>query len=769
MAAALVVTAWVPAAKARSAAPQIDIAAGSLTEALSELSRKAGVSIGTEGALPHLKVRALHGRMSVAEALARLLSGSGLVARPVGASAWRIERQTVMEPPRAKPSPAAPPPETVGDDIVVTGTKRDYSLSDLPMAASVIRLDEQARMHTGSSTASVAGQIEGLALTGLGPGRNRMFLRGVADSAFSGESQSTVAVVFDDARLTYSAPDPDIRLVDIDRVEVLKGPQGSLYGSGALGGIYHIVSRKPDTGTASLAISSGSEIVAHGGIGYSASAVANLPLARDIAALRLVGYSAKEPGWINTGTRRDSNAGDVLGARAALGIEPGGDWRIDISGYAQWLKSHDSKYAYAPHQRERPAQLAEPHDNDLRHIALRVSRQGDGVDIVLSSAMTWHEVIDDLDASIGASEFGLANPRMLRDERAYRVWDNEARITGKAGGIDWLAGLSHVRARQTDTWTLSGANATSLVLDDDRRTAADTALFVDGALPVTDTLRLDLGARLFRSVLKEARQVGPNVVKRERKRSGITPSAALAWRPRAGRLLFVRYASAYRQGGSDITAAGQFETLKSDELATIEAGWREELSSGGKFDLGLYYSSWRNMQSDQLQADGLIETRNAGDARIIGGEVSLEHPLGPNWRIEAGANITMAKLVRNSLGFELKDRHLPAVPEYAVRAALQRDFRIGGSAALVRLQLRYSGPSRLSFDPAIDRPMGKVLESRVEMRAVLSGFDVTVAAENLLGGRSDAFAFGNSLRFATTRQYTPQKPPSLEVALLKRF
>src|SRR5690606_14816127 len=101
----------------------------------------------------------------------------------------------------------------------------------------------------------------------LGPGRNRLFLRGVADSPFSGESQSTVAVVLDEARVTYSAPDPDIRLVDVERVEVLKGPQGSYYGTGTLGGIYHIVTRRAQVDKTSLALSANVESVAHGGTG----------------------------------------------------------------------------------------------------------------------------------------------------------------------------------------------------------------------------------------------------------------------------------------------------------------------------------------------------------------------------------------------------------------------------------------------------------------------------------------------------------------------
>ncbi|WP_447412480.1 hypothetical protein, partial [Clostridium perfringens] len=78
----------------------------------------------------------------------------------------------------------------------------------------------------GFASTDVALGLEGLSLTNLGPGRNRQFIRGVADSPFNGPSQSTVAVVLDEARITFDAPDPDLRLVDMERIELLKGPQG---------------------------------------------------------------------------------------------------------------------------------------------------------------------------------------------------------------------------------------------------------------------------------------------------------------------------------------------------------------------------------------------------------------------------------------------------------------------------------------------------------------------------------------------------------------
>lgn len=768
---ALLASCWSSPASARDG---FDIAASRLPEAIAELSREAGVSIGAEGGLPPLRTPALHGRMSVSEALARLLAGSGYVARRVGPTAWRIERarsRPAPAPPRpTRPTQAAPEPVVVEvEPIVVTAIKRAVPLVDLPMAVSVLRLGDGRDMLPANGTTLVAAESEGLAMTGLGPGRNRLFLRGVADSPFNGESQSTVAVVLDEARLTYAAPDPDIRLVDVERVEVLKGPQGSLYGTGALGGIYHIVTRRADVDAASLAVSGGGESVAHGGIGWNGAAVGNLPLARGIAGLRVVGYSAREPGWIDTGARKDSNLNRVLGGRANLGVEAGGGWRIDLTGLLQLLESRDSGYVYAPGARARPAQLPEPHDNDMRHLAARIARSGGGLDITLSTGVSWHEVGDRLDATIGAGSFGLSSPSVLDQERKYRVWDSEARIGGRAGGWRWLVGVSHVAARQEALETLHSFTGGDKVIDDDRRDTRDTALFGDITAPLGGRLSLGAGARLFRSTVTETRLLPSGRVTRHRHRSGVTPSLALSWRPGPGQIVFLRYASAFRQGGSDIAADGSLETLHGDELKTLEAGWRREIGRDGRIDVGVYASRWENLQSDMLQANGLIESINAGDARILGAEVTLDLPLTRSLRLEGGANLTEAQLTRTMLGVRLDDRRLPVVPRFTARGALARQFAVGRAEARVRVSLRYVGAQRLSFDPAIDRPMGSYLETRIEAQAKLAGVRLSLVADNLLGGAKDGFAFGNSLRFATMRQQIPQRPGSVSFAIATAF
>ena len=605
-------------------------------------------------------------------------------------------------------------------------------------------------------------------MTALGPGRNRLFLRGVADSPFNGESQSTVAVLLDDARLTYAAPDPDVALVDMDRVEVLKGPQGSLYGTGALGGIYHLVSRRAELDKTTLSLASGSEISTRGGVGYSATAIANLPLVPGTAGLRLVGYSRLEPGWIDTGSRKDSNSTRLLGARAGLGIVATDDWRLDFTGFAQWLESNDSRYVYEPGARARPAQLPEPHDNDLRHVSARLAREGHGIDVVLSSGMTWHEVGDELDAVVGAASFGLADPQKLTDKREYRVWDNEARVSGNSGPWSWLLGISYIHARQSDLWTLT-APTDQLVIDDDRRVATDSAIFGDLTIPLGSKVKLDVGARLFHSTLAETRAVSTGIETREMTRNGVTPSLSISWRPGENRMGYIRYGSAFRQGGLDLTASGTLETLKEDELATIEAGWRERIANRGSLEFGAYFTSWNDMQSDLLLPSGLIETRNAGKAQIVGLEGTVSLPFGEGWDASLGGTIQDARLIRNDLGIELDDSRLPVIPQYVVRGALERTFPLGAASGSLKVKLRYVGPSRLSFDPVLDRPMGRMLESGIEGRLRLDRWQMALKLDNLLQRSADEFSFGNPLRFFTARQYTPQRPLNASLTFQASF
>jgi len=709
------------------------------------------------------------GKLTIAEALDRLLAGTGYLALQVGPRAWRIERQ-----PTPTPSPASAPSPVQLDvvdttPIVVTATKQPLAYFDLPMAVSVVPLGERDSHDPTAATATVAAATDGMALTGQGPGRNRIFLHGVADSPFPGSSQSTVAVVLDEARLTYSAPDPDIRLIDMERVEVLKGPQGSLYGVGVLGGIYRLVTRAPDLEDTRAQVSAGASSVASGAMGSSVSAVGNLPLVRDRVALRLVGYGAIEPGWIDTGSRRDSDRTRVSGARGTLGIAPGGDWRVDVTGFGQWLNSGDSRYVYSSGKRSRPDQLPEPHDNDLSHVALRATGSIGAAALTLATGVTWHEVGDTYDATQGAEDFGVPAPLRLLDQRKYRTWDSELRLRGTSGKLGWLVGLSYLSARQAVTDSLTSAVQPAQILSQDRRVSDDSAVFFNLTRPLTARLTLEAGARLFHSAIGEDRGLVRDTTHREFRRTGVTPDVSLSWRPSRRDMIYLRYGSAFRQGGLAFSAAGKLAALDGDELATVEGGWRRHLAGGGRLEVAAWHSWWSDIQSDALGQNGLIETINAGDGRILGTEVSFDVPLARSWHLEGGANVTSALLTRNALGRKLEDRHLPAVPEYTTRLALRHGFALGAADIALKAGLGFVGPSRMNFDPLLDRRYGKIWDSNAELHARWDRWDLSLAGSNLLGGTRSVFGYGNPLRYRTTSQFTPQPPRSVSLTLAASF
>lgn len=762
------------AGPAQTAPHPITIPALPLNQALAELSRQAGISIGTQGDLPAVRTRPARAAASPAEALEQMLADTGLQAIRVGPTAWRIVRAPLPVPRAAallpQTAPEQPPPLIDHIPIIVTAAKERQDLREVSRAIVVIIPDLTQRHDASAGTDTVANEVEGMTLTDNGPGRNHMYLRGVADSPFGGTSQSTVAVLLDGVRLTYSAPDPDLRLVDVKRVEVLKGPQGSLYGTGALGGIYQIVTNRADLSATSGAAALGGSMIAGGTPGAAGSAVLNLPLVRGTAALRLVGYGASDGGWVDTGPRKDANTVRTVGGRAGLGVALGGNWRLDLTGMAQHTVAADTRYVYQPGDRSRPDQLPEPHDNDLGHAALHLEGQIGSARLVALTGITWHEVQDQLDAHIGAEALGVVNPALFTDSRKYRVWDNELRASGRLGRLHWLAGVSHVEGRQTVIRSLNAeGSAIANLIDNRQRKVADTAAFANLVLPLAGRVELEGGGRLFVGVIEDRRTTPAGSLTRHLRRTGLTPSTALTWRPRAGRVLFVRYGSAFRQGGLGLDSAGQEQPIRGDRLATLEGGWREQLRGGGTFDLGVYHTWWNNVQSDMLLANGLIETRNVGSARIMGVEATLDLPLGHAWRVHLGGSLQDAQLVRNELGIRLKDTRLPVVPEYSARASLRRDFAWGQRHGWVKATLRYVGPARLSFDPVIDRSMGNYVDARMEARLTVGRFEYGLAASNLLGGTADTFALGNALRIASVREYTPQRPTTISATAAVRF
>jgi outer membrane receptor protein involved in Fe transport len=756
---------------------QIDIPAGPASESLSALSAATGISVGMAGGLPQFQTRSLHAKTSASEALRKLLAGSGFQAVQVGPLAFRIER----EPPAAekphRPRPALPatspqrPTVTAPEDIIVTAQKRRQSFGQVPMSLSILGFAGAADGGVTAGSHDVEKSVEGFALTNLGPGRNRLFIRGVADSPFDGVSQSTVAVQVDDARVIFDAPDPDLRLVDMERVEVLKGPQGPLYGSGALGGIYHLVTQKPALDKPSVASRLLVETVQHGSAGIGGETVLNLPLVTDRLALRIVGYGLRGGGWIdNIGGKQDANSSVTLGGRVTLRWQPSPDWTVDVGGIAQYLNVADSQYVTGSrHTLRRGPQIPEPVNNDFREGHTTIEGRIGDLRLVSATSYIDHDVHYTLDATDAAARFGLTGQTRFRDDRNYTIINQELRVSPDRGGR-WLAGVSYMRAHSHSVGVMSDAAGDSLQVQSLDRVVTEYALFGEATLPLSQHLSATAGARIYRTVAENEAHSAVAGRANRIANTAVSPAIALSWTASGSDSIYLRYARALRPGG--LAAARQIggRRFDSDELGTVDLGIRHHPAGGHLSFIGsLYYTVWDHIQSDFLLPNGLISTRNAGSGRIIGGELSATWQATHNVKLTAGVNLQDARLTHTEQGVEVHDLRLPVAPAVTARVAIQHDFHLGPWTASLAAQGNYFGSARLALDEQLDRKMGDY--SIFTANASFTRDRLTLAAriDNLADVKGDSFAFGNPFSIMNGRQYTPLRPRTLTFSIGRRW
>lgn len=764
------------AASARAApqgAANITIPSGTLNDALVALAIQTRSSIGLPGNVPNKRVGAIRGAMSVDEALRRLLKNTGLVAQRTGVQAWKIvAAKPVPAPPKPAQRPVTPPlpsqPSAPEPDIVVTATKTGDTIRSLPLSAHVVTSEALVSSGAVPTTGAIAHLEDGLVLSNLGPGRNKAFLRGISDSPFNGVSQSTVATEIDDARVTFNAPDPELRLVDIDRIELLEGPQGPTHGTGALGGVYRILPRTARLDETTGALSAGLSAVAHGGIGASGSAMLNIPLSADRVGLRLVGYGEREPGWIerDSSNGHDSNTSRMVGGRANLRWQPAPEWTVDLSGIVQMLHVNDSQYVDAGSDRyERTGALAEPHDNDFMNGRLAVHGKLGEADLVSTTSWTSHEVDTALDASAAAGLFGQTGTLLFEDSRQYDVRSQEVRLSG-GSHIRWMGGLSWLRATTKLDATISPAAGGDINVGELRQKNSEVAAFGQLSIPLGAEVRLDLGSRIFHTSTEDE-IVGPaGPARRLTRRDNFSPSASLGWTIDGRNFVYTRIASAYRPAGLSPFAPSGQEDFESDELQSFEVGGRfRPIDDRLRLNATAYFANWSHIQSDYVLPNGLVATRNSGTGVIYGVETDMTWSNGMI-ELSSGLNLQHSRLEKPEPGLPLRDDlSLPVVPTVKAHLGAGLAGQLGKGDFRVGARLSFVGPARLSLDPALNRRIKDRTTVAMDAGYASGGWAFALRVDNLFNSRADTFGYGNPFSISTTRQITPQCPRSVGVTI----
>lgn len=752
-----------------------------LRDAVIDLGLQLGVSIDAAGAERCGRSRGARGTMTASQAFALVTNGTHCAVVGDVRGSFRIApvssaRSSVRT--AAAPAPRLPDlPVTLLDEVIVTATRAEAALlSQAPYGLSSLDGDDLERSGVSDLT-EIVSRVSGLTVTNLGPGRDKVFIRGLADGPVSGQAQALVGLYLDDVRLTYDAPDPALRLADLERLEVLRGPQGALYGAGSMGGVVQLVTRRPDaTGFAGRVAVEGAA-TSSGAPGGAVEAMANLPLVVDRLAVRAVGYDERVGGYIDDPALGLTNNGGVRrsGLRVSAAWTPTADWTVRAGWLAQTIHGDDSQYAVGrggPYARRRA--LVEPNRNDFDGVWLGLDADLGWARLKASSSVQSHSLDVRYDASPAASAFGVVGPLAFDQADNLSAAVHEARLDGQWGErINWRAGLffsEYTHNRRINLGPPSGAS----VLERVRRDHTDeTALFGDATLAVTDRLDVTAGARLFRLGV-EHRSVGEDGAPFEGETvvSGMAPRVVVAYRLEPI-LLYAQVSEGYRGAGFNAGRLGVGEQpnrdVRSDEMVAWEAGARFDLLDGRlRGRVAGFVADWSNIQSDRFDARGLPFTANLGDGRNRGleGEVALSLA---RWTIDGHAVVNDPELTEPDPGFALAaDGRLPSVADFAAGAGLRRRFFLGPVEASADLRLTYVGPTDLALSPTISSRSSGVLSSELGITAEVGRWTVRGSVENLLARADDTFSFGNPF-YAADGVTTPQRPRTARLILAARF
>lgn len=624
------------------------------------------------------------------------------------------------------------------EEIVVTANRREQNVQQVP--ASIQVLDGSTLDKLGANDfEDYLTSVSSVGMTRSGSGSVKAGVRGVSNvigsEAGVGDSTSTVGLYLNDVPIQGSGPLPDLALYDLQRVEVLKGPQGTLYGEGAMGGAIKMILTPADTNQFSTRAEGGVSFTEDGGTNYEMKGAVNLPLLDDRLGARLVASYRDDSGFIDN-TRQgidDIDSSTTLNVRGLL------DWKLTDAFSAELLALHqefdqDDFGEAVRGAGERRSTLAEDRYNEVTFDLFALSLKYDfgGVELA-SSTSYWQNERERFDraAIVGyylnftLEPLGLPviSPQdaqgftLFLDQQAFT---QELRLSSTSDTrINWTAGAFYRSAKQNSTGydTVSDLSAVNAAIADagffppgseftssyayetriDER-FEQTAVYGEIDFELTPRLELKLGARWFQEDLElYQRDEGLNLValdleflgipnpsirEAEADDDGVIGRVGLSYRLSDEHMLYALVSQGFRSGGPNFSgglAGTSVPTLfESDSLVNYEIGAKTAWLKGRLIaNASLYFIDWSDVQV-RVTGTNTSYIGNAGEAEVRGGELQLIAAPSERWRV--GLNLGLLDSELTSLARGVSGRvgaDLPNAPETTGSAYVQYGWPLG--------------------------------------------------------------------------------------------
>ncbi|MBW8812632.1 MAG: TonB-dependent receptor [Caulobacterales bacterium] len=701
--------------------------------ALRDLARKSGVDIlFSRAAVAGLRSAPVQGAASARDAAQAMTANTNLeVVTGAGGALVVRTRGEGASPQSVTPAnlaAQAEPSETaqVVAELIVTANKREERLLSVPAAISALS-GASLRRNQAHRFEDYLTTVPGLNYVSSGEGTTQLILRGIT----SGTTQvsSTVGIYVDEAPFGSSTVfaggafgTPDFDTSDIARIEVLKGPQGTLYGANALGGVLKFVTTAPDAGRYGGHVEVGAASVDGGGEGYNASAAVNLPLVRDQLALRVSAFARKDPGYIDDPSRgrTDINSATVKGARAALLWKPRDDLTVNLSAFGQNLDAKN------PSSEDVTVPGFDPVKGDRQQ-----SRLFDGPKTfryrAYNGVVTWNLDWASLVSATGYSTFrsnpvsdvttvlGAPFPIQAVQPVHEAKWTQELRLQSPTSDmLEWRAGVFFTHEQSHQEQHLRTLNpATGVVAPLPLADAIVPSRYTEyagfGDLTYHFTPRFDVtvGARYSHNRQHFGETFSGLLVPVPADFTRITSDSSWTWliNPRfkldEQQMVYGRIATGYRAGGPTLAVPNQPspKEFDPDTVTNYEFGYKATLLDRRlTLDADVFYIDWRDIQLNE-SINGFSYITNGGKARSKGAEAAATLTPMSGLTLNGSLTYTEAKLTQDAPGAGgFKGDRLPGVPRWNAALDAAYDWTLTeGWGAFVGASYRYVGKRPTNF------------------------------------------------------------------------
>lgn len=625
--------------------------------------------------------------------------------------------------------------------VVVTAQKRAQTMVDVPQSMSVVGGDALEK-HQATGFADYLKLVPSLQLVQSTPGEGRLVLRGLD----TGGVASTVAVYLDETPFGSSSGlangailAGDFDTFDLARVEVLRGPQGALYGASSLGGLVKFVTNAPDLDGFALRARIGAASVDGGGVSYRTNLVVNTPISDTMAMRASVSYQ-KEPGFIDSiGTAgsdvaKDINKAKNYGGRASLLYQPHKDFDLRLTAVAQNIATDapsivesDPDTLETLYGRPTLSQYV-PHMRDIHYRVFNGTANWNlgSASLTSSTSYSTQKQYVREDASYNLSglvegAFGVPNELYLGQELEVKKFTQELRLSSNGGGrVDWLAGLYYTdeegdlaqRYHAVVPGTMTPASGLPLLADLTLGSNyREVAAFANTTIHLNPVYDLDIGGRYSHNK-QDARQIGdgalaggPGDDRAESSEDVFTYAVALKRKFSERTAVYARAAKGFRPGGPNVLPPdpppGTPATYDSDSVMSYEAGLKTQTADGRwSLDLSAFHIKWKDIQLLAVVNNFGVNTNGAG-ATADGVEITAGWRPLRGLRLSANGTWNKARLdeATDPIVGGFADDRLPFSPKYT--AALLADYRwtIGDTTpAFAGASVRRMAGQRGAFD-----------------------------------------------------------------------